>query len=337
MIRPTRRALLAALPALHFATPRAQAASLPTEIPRGTRLTIGDPVIQKALEFSGAVRELPFTPRFANISGGPRTLEAFRARALDLGSVADIPPIHATWTGLDIRIIAVRFRQDWRAHPVYRIATAPRSGIATLADLCGKRIAYSPGQAQGVLVLRLLRDQGLGRRDVSLVELPSTGDVYPNALASNLVDAAPVSGTNLFRYIENFSRDGARALDHGLRDDPAFLYAPRAVLDDPARAAAAASYVQAWARARRWVEANPAQWIDRYHVRDQGLTLADGQAIHAGEGVADIPADWTDAIARQQDTIDLMAEEMGQPRFDAATIFDRRFEPLAAAAVAVRG
>jgi len=334
MTHLTRRGLLAALPILPLVARRAAASSLSAEVLPGTRLTIGDPVIQKALEFSGA---LPFTPRFANLSGGPRTLEAFRARALDIGSVADIPPIHATWTGLETRIIAVRFRQDWRRYPVYRIATAPRSGITKLAEMRGKRIAYSPGQAQGVLVLRLLRDLGLARRDVTLVELPSTGDVYPNALASNLVDAAPVAGTNLFRYVENFTRDGARALDHGLRDDAAFLYAPKAVLDDPARAAAAASYVQAWARARRWVEANPAIWIDRYHVRDQGLTAADGRAIHEGEGVADIPADWTEAIARQQDTIDLMVEETGQPRFDAATLFDRRFERLAAAAVDSRG
>lgn len=337
MIRLRRRALLAALPGLPLLATPARASSFPGPVPAGTRLNIGDPVTQKALEFSGLLRELPFTPRFANLSGGPRTLEAFRARALDIGSVADIPPIHAAWTGLETRIIAVRFRRDWQAHPVYRIALAPRAGVTTLAGLRGKRIAYSPGQAQGVLVLRLLRSQGLTKRDVTLVELPSTGDVYPNALASNLVDAAPVAGTNLFRYLENFTRDGARALDHGLRDDPSFLYAPRAVLDDPALAAAAAAYVRAWARARRWVEANAATWVDRYHVRDQGLTAADGRALHAGEGEAEIPGDWTDAIARQQETIDLMAEEGGQPRFPAETLFDRRFETLAAAALAPRG
>ena len=45
------------------------------------------------------IDKLPFKVEWANISGGPQTLEAFRADALDVGAVADIPPLLATWTG----------------------------------------------------------------------------------------------------------------------------------------------------------------------------------------------------------------------------------------------
>ena len=37
-------------------------------------------------------------------------MEAFRAHALDLASVADIPPIFANWTGLKVHIVAAKYR-----------------------------------------------------------------------------------------------------------------------------------------------------------------------------------------------------------------------------------
>lgn len=107
----------------------------------------------------------------------------FRADALDVGSVADIPPIHATWTGLKVKIIAAKFRKDPVAHPIYQLGIAPGVEVKTLADLRGKRIAFSPGQAQGALVLRVLQAAGLKKQDVNLIKLPSKGDTYPVALA----------------------------------------------------------------------------------------------------------------------------------------------------------
>lgn len=124
-------------------------APIPTAVPPGTRLVIGDPTTQRALEFSGEVAGLPFEVEWANVSGGPQTLEAFRADALDIGAVADIPPIHATWTGVPVRIVAAKFRVDPIQHPIYQLGIAPGVSAPTLADLRGKRIAYSPGQAQG--------------------------------------------------------------------------------------------------------------------------------------------------------------------------------------------
>ena len=193
-----RRALgaLLALPALGVLTacggsatagnaqPTQATSPLASTVPAGTTITVGDPSVKVALELSGLIKELDFKVEFANISGGPQTTEAFRANALDVGSVADIPPIHATWTGLDVRIIASVFRQDAVNHPLYELGIAPGAGISSLQDLRGKKIAYSPGQAQGALVLRILEKAGLGQDDVKLVELPSTGDVYSTALAS---------------------------------------------------------------------------------------------------------------------------------------------------------
>jgi sulfonate transport system substrate-binding protein len=312
----------------------ASVSSIPPKVPPDTTLVIGDPMTQEALVLSGEADKLPFKATWANISGGPNTIQAFRAHALDIGEVADIPPIHATWTGLPVKIVATRFRQDPINHPIYLLGIAPGAVVKSLADLRGKKIAYSPGQAQGALILRILQKAGLSKSDVTLVELPSTGDVYANALSSNLVDAAPLGVVVAKRYLANYGRSGAKVISHGLRDDPAFLYAPTSVLADPAKAAAIREYIKFWARAQRWMDLHPAQWIAGYYVGQQGLSDADARFAASEAGRLDIPATWADVIKREQGTVDLLAHETGEPRLNAADLFDRRFETVAPAALA---
>lgn len=312
-------------------------APLPDTVPSGTTLAVGDKEHQKAIEFSGLADSFTFEVKWANVSGGPQTLEAFRADALDLGSVADIPPIHSHWTGIPTKIVASRFRKDPLDHAIYRLGIAPGVAVATLADLRGKKIAYSPGQAQGALVLRVLRKAGLTKEDVELVELPSTNDVYGTALASHQVDVAPIGGVQIKRYESKYGKDGAKTIPHGLRDDPGHLYAPVGVLADPAKAAAIREYVGVWAKAWRWREAHPDEWIERYYVKDQGLTADDGRWLVQNAGVSDIPATWTEAIARHQETIDLLAEETGNKPLKAEDLYDRRYETVAADALGAGG
>lgn len=306
-------------------------AALPTEIPAGTTLAIGDPTTQKAFELAGDEidSDFDFEIEWANVSGGPQTIEAFNAGVLDIGAVAEIPPIHAAWTGLDVQIYASQYRQDWQEYPVYELAGAPGVELDDLSDLQGKRIAFSPGQAQGSLVLKSLRSAGLTQDDVELVELPSTGDVYPTALAAGEVDVAPVGGTALLRYLDKYGADGATSLRHGLRDDPSHLYGPTEVVRDPAKAAALRQYVAAWAQARVWIYENPEIWKEKYYVEDQGLTDDDAQHLIDTTARPEVPSDLSDGIERTQETIDLLAEELDRPALQAEDLFDERFGPVA--------
>lgn len=309
---------------------QASFAPLGTAVPAGTTITVGDPTVRVALQLSGLIKELDgINVEFANISGGPQTTEAFRANALDVGSVADIPPIHATWTGLDVRIIASAYRQDAVNHPIYELGIAPGAGISTLEELRGKKIAYSPGQAQGAVVLRILEKAGLKQEDVKLIELPSTGDAYSSALSSKQVDAAPLGGVQIKRYLAKYKADGGTTLRHGLRDDPGHLYSPTSVLADPAKAAALAKYVEVWGKAQRWIEDHPGEWLEGYYVKDQGLSQEDGQYLIDAAGKRDIPTSWTEAIERHQQTIDLLSREQKKPQLTAANLYDKRFEAIA--------
>ncbi|MET9270089.1 ABC transporter substrate-binding protein [Kribbella sp. NPDC003557] len=308
-------------------------AALPITVPDGAKIVVGDPATEVALKLSGQIDKVSKFVQFANLSGGPQTTEAFRAHALDLGSVAEIPPIHATWTGLHVKIVASKFRQDPLGHPIYKLGIAPGVSVKTLGDLRGKKIAYSPGQAQGALVLKVLKKAGLTKEDVKLIELPSTGDVYSQSLASKQVDVAPIGGVQIKRYLAKYGKDGAATIDHGLRDDAGHLYGPVESLEDPAKAAAIRAYVAAWAVAQEWIDKHPEEWIKGYYVDNQGLTEADGQWLVDNAGHPDIPADWSDAIERQQQTIELLAKETDNKVIQAKDLYDLRFQTVAADAI----
>jgi sulfonate transport system substrate-binding protein len=308
-------------------------APLPTTVPDGAKIVVGDPQTEVALKLSGQYDKVSKYVQFANLSGGPQTTEAFRAHALDLGSVAEIPPINATWTGLQVKIVASKFRQDPIDHPIYKLGIAPGVSVKTLGDLRGKKIAYSPGQAQGALILKVLKKVGLTKDDVKLIEIPSTGDVYTQALAGKQVDVAPIGGVQIKRYLAKYGKDGGSTIDHGLRDDAGHLYGPVESLEDPAKAAAIRAYVAAWGVAQEWIDKHPKEWIAGYYVKDQGLTEADGQWLVDNAGHPDIPADWSDAINRQQETIDLLAKETGHPVIQAKDLYDLRFQTVAADAI----
>ncbi|SCK56853.1 sulfonate transport system substrate-binding protein [Streptomyces sp. WMMB 714] len=310
---------------------------IPPKVSPRTTLTVGAPEDRVLLRLTGAVKKLGFKVKWANISGGPQCSEAFRAHSLDLCASAEVPSVHARWTGLDTKLVAAEVRKHPLRNPVYRLGIAPGAGIDSLKDLRGKKIAFSPGQAQGALVLRILAKAGLEKSDVKLVEMPSTGDVYSTALGERQVDAAPLGAVNLKRYPAKYGKEGGKTIPHGIRDDASHLWAPTETVADPRKAAAVREFVEHWARAQVWAYEHPDEWVEEYAVRDQGLSRADGAYLHKHNGAPGIPADWDEVIGRHQKTIDLLARETGQDSFDAATLYDRRFEPVAAKALRTEG
>ena len=308
-----------------------QSAAIPDEIPKDTVLRIGDPATQVALELSGLDEKLPFEVEWANISGGPKTLEAFRADALDVGSVAEIPPLFAKWTGTDVRIVAARTTIDPLEHPTYELGVAPGVDVDELADLEGKKIAYSPGQAQGALVLKVLQEAGLTQDDVELVEIASVDDVYVNALGSKQVDVAPLGQTLVPPFLAKYERDGAHTVAPGVRDDYWELYAPTAVVEDAHKAAALKKYTEVWAEAVDWVNEHPDEFAQGYYVEHEGLSEEDAKRLVEALGDKEVVQDWDDLIGEHQETADLLAQEQDRDDLDVAALYDRRFEPAAGA------
>lgn len=303
--------------------------ALPTGAPPpGTKLAISIHTSQLQLRGAGLDSKLPFTvSSWPNLSAGPDVIQGFRAHSIDLASNAGIPPIQAQDIGVGARIVAVQTH----TRPLYIFATAPGSDIASVRDFRGKKIGFSQGQAQGVVVLRALKEAGLKNSDVTLVPLPSTQ--FLTALQAKQVDVAPLTEPTLTKYLTQYGKDGARKLSTDVVDLLGVLWAPVGVINDDAKAEAIRSFIPLWAQGVVWAWEHPDQWIESYYVKDQGVSAADGKRIVTLNDAPRFPLSWDKAIAWEQQTADLMREGGFVGRVDAEKLFDRRFEGLAARAV----
>jgi sulfonate transport system substrate-binding protein len=147
------------------------------------------------------------------------------------------------------------------------------------------------------------------------------------------VDVAPLgAGIVAERYIRKFGRDGARLLKHPpFRDDAVMAYVPETVLADPGKAAALKIFVRYWGLAQAWINQHPEELALGYYGQHQGLSIADGRLIVAATtGNLNVPNDWTRARGVEQAAIDILGPQTGRAHFDAADLFDPRFQSIAA-------
>ncbi|GGU75117.1 hypothetical protein GCM10010260_03860 [Streptomyces filipinensis] len=302
---------------------------LADEVPAGTSLKIASYLGQQQLQFRLAkLPKLPFTVSdWLNIGAGPDVINAFRAKSLDLANNAGIPPIQAHYQGFDAKIVAI----DITRKPNYLFATKPGSDIRTVDDFKGGRLAFSQGQAQGVVLLRALKKAGLSYDQVKLV--PLTSNQFFTALQSGQVDVAPLAISQAPAYLKQYEAKGARAIDTDVVDLLNPLWAPQSVLSDPAKAAAVAAYIPQWARGQVWAYEHPDVWDEEFYVKTQNLTLAQAQGITKLANKPLFPPVWDEAIKWEQETADLLAEGGFVKKFDVSSLFDHRFESIAAKAV----
>lgn len=304
---------------------------LPTHVPGGTKLSIasGRLETETELKLSGLVKHLPFTVSdWPNLNAGPDVINAFRAKSLDLATNAGIPPIQAHYQKYDARIVAVELTRK----PTYVFATKPHSDIQGVTEFAGKKLAFSQGQAQGVVLLRALKKAGIKDSDVTLV--PLTSDQFLTALQAGQVDVAPLGISLIHQYLDKYGKDGAREITTDVVDLLTVLWAPAEVLADKAKAAAIAGYIPIWAKAEVWVYEHPEIWAQEYFVKTQGVTAAEANDIIKRSNKPLFPPSWDEAISWEQETNGLLAQGGFVKQFKVDSIFDRRFESLAASAVA---
>ncbi|MGW4882958.1 ABC transporter substrate-binding protein [Streptomyces murinus] len=237
------------------------------------------------------------------------------------------PPIQAQFQGLAAKIVAIELTR----RPNYLFATRPGSDIRTVADFKHKRLAFSQGQAQGVVLLRALKKAGLAYGDAELV--PLTSNQFLTALQSGQVDVAPLANSQAPAYLKQYAAKGARTVATDVVDLLNLLWAPQAALNDPAKAAAIAAYIPQWARGQVWQYEHPDQWNEEFYVKTQNLTLPQAKSITALANKPLFPPNWDEAIKWEQETADLLAEGGFVKRTDVSGLFDHRFEAIAARAV----
>jgi sulfonate transport system substrate-binding protein len=114
--------------------------------------------------------------------GSNKALEFLNAGSLDIGSSAGAAALLARINGNPVKAVYVFSRPEWTA-----LVTRTDTGIKTIEDLKGKRIAATRGTDPHIFLIRTLADHGLTEKDVRIVLLQHQDGRL--ALAKGDVDA----------------------------------------------------------------------------------------------------------------------------------------------------
>ena len=140
--------------------------------------------------------------RWVQSLGSNKALEFLNAGSIDFGSTAGAAALLAKVSGNPIKSVYVYSRPEWTA-----LVTTPKTGIKTVADLKGKRVAVTRGTDPHIFLIRALQEAKLTEKDVKLVLLQhqdgrtalERGDVDAWAGLDPLMAAAEVeAGATLF-------------------------------------------------------------------------------------------------------------------------------------------
>ena len=140
----------------------------------------GSLVIVKQQQLLGAAG---ITAEWVEFASGPPLLEALAAGAVDFGATGDTPPIFAQAAGSDLVYVGAQPRAGGNE----AILVPANSQVQTVADLRGKRVAFTKGSSAHAAVLLNLEAAGLRIGDIQPIYLqPPDGAA---AFRSGAVDA----------------------------------------------------------------------------------------------------------------------------------------------------
>ncbi|MES2532268.1 MAG: aliphatic sulfonate ABC transporter substrate-binding protein [Pseudomonadota bacterium] len=134
-------------------------------------------------EASGEGKGIDYDVSWSRFPAGQPVHEAFNAGAIDVSRTGDSVFLFAYGAGSPARAVNAYVLQ-----PTFmELVVQPKSGIKTVADLKGKKLAVNSGGGPHLMAFDLLEQAGVAREDVQLVFLTPT-DAKP-AFASGAVDA----------------------------------------------------------------------------------------------------------------------------------------------------
>ena len=126
------------------------------------------------------------SPTFVKFVAGPPMIAAALEKSIDVTSIGSVPFLRGLAQGVDWVIVGINPEQAYGEGLVARNG----SGIATVADLTGKRIGFVKGSTAHFGLMMTLNQLGIRRDQVKLFDMPPAEQV--TSLANNEIDAAMV-------------------------------------------------------------------------------------------------------------------------------------------------
>lgn len=218
---------------------------------------------------------------FVLSQGSNKALEFLNSKSVDFGSTAGAAALMAKAKGAPVETVYIYSKPEWTA-----LVTNKDSGITSVKDLKGKKVAATLGTDPYIFLLRALNEEGLSEKDIELVNLQH-GDGAA-ALSTNQVDAwagldphmARVeleTGANLFYRNADFNTYGTL----NVRSEFADQY-PQYV----------EKVIELYEKARQWVLENPEEAAEILAKEAQiDLEVAKKQLVERTDFSNSVPGD----------------------------------------------
>jgi sulfonate transport system substrate-binding protein len=226
-------------------------------------------------------------------------LEALQAGKVDLGGVGNTPPLFAAATKPNFRIVA---GIPQRNHNGDSLIVPKSSSAASVADLKGKKIAYTRGSSGHGFLVQALKKAGLKPSDVELKDL-TPGDSLA-AFSSGAVDAwatwepfVTIASANA-KVISNGSSFAASGLS--------FVTATNSALGDVKKRTAIRDYLVRLRKALKWGASHQDAWAKAFHD-ESNLPVAIAKTA-IGKTLVDVVPAKGAIIANEQKLADALAD-----------------------------
>ncbi|MGA7810380.1 aliphatic sulfonate ABC transporter substrate-binding protein [Bradyrhizobium sp.] len=200
---------------------------------------------------------------------GPAMLPALAAAQIDLAWMGEFPIVTGYANGMPIEMILI----DRINTTNVRLVASPASGINSLADLKGKKIAVTIGSTSHQHIARALKMAGLKQEDVTLVNL-QPGNM-PAAYAAGQVDAAFTWEPNI-SIIEN-SGGKVIATTKSLGDITGVMLAARSEFTKE-HPELVQKFLAAWEKSMQAAVAKPDD-VRQYEAKRLGITVPEFSAM----------------------------------------------------------
>ena len=307
------------------ATTTAPPVTVPTSIPAGTSLRVGDQLdyLKTVLKVSGQDKDFDYKVDYSAFIGGPPMLQAFQGGALDTGFVASTPLIFAQAAKQNLVAVA-----GWAPDRGLGGLITEDKSIKGWADLKGKKVAYQRGTSAEAAVLQGLDSVGLTLSDITTVDVPATQ--INAALQGGSADAGLSTEPLISLYLTGRPNARIAIVPKAITDRASFLIATTDALKDAGKTAALADYTTRLVKAFKWLKGHPDQLAEAVFVKQYGLPLERAKEIvKAGNGSTKFFPIPGKILAPQQKLADLFAKAGEIPaQVDVTSEFDNRFNDL---------
>ena len=212
------------------------------------------------------LRDLPYQIKWVEYDTTPKTLEALRSGAVDLGYGGDTGVIFSL-AGSRESNVAVVLALMMTDNLDGGVLVSKTSDVKSIGEMKGKRIAVAPGTGSQYMLIQWLNKAGLQYTDITPVQLQPADALV--ALSSGQIDGWAVSEPFLSVATVNY---GARIITTGVlvNGSISIEFANTKALEDPAKSAAIRDFLRRVIAAQTWIDGHPKEWAT-------ALAVATGQ------------------------------------------------------------